>query len=381
MTGDLDMIVLKALSQDPDRRYSSPADFSDDLQRFLDDRTVLARPTPLPVRIGKFLGRNRVRAALTVALLLLTSGGSWLAVQATRERAEISAKEAQIRRLLDATARLTPPAGDFDPSNIERILVDVRALRASLESAWLESTSLKGNQARLRQAVLDRSSRYLDSLRQLSDASPSLAVEVSDTYLRLGDLQQDARQPQFANRSAAVANFTAAAQTLVRAAGKEPQDATLLGRLRDVERRLVNLEAQVPPEVVAALRPEPSDTVELAPPARPARTVKTRPSVRKPDQIDFEASAAHGNQGDVLDRLSIVAAKVEATDELAAKIRSDLAGQGLVLRPDIEADVSRMKTLLEQAKTQFARGDYTGAGSTLQIVETLATRVSKVYGR
>src|SRR5207248_2055086 len=60
LAGDLDNIVLKALRKEPERRYISVADFSDDLDRFLEDRTVRARKERMPYRSRKLLKRNRV---------------------------------------------------------------------------------------------------------------------------------------------------------------------------------------------------------------------------------------------------------------------------------------------------------------------------------
>jgi serine/threonine protein kinase len=66
LSGDLDNIVLKALRKEPDRRYTSVAQFSEDLQRFLQDLPVQARKESLPYRGSKFLKRNRVLIMATV---------------------------------------------------------------------------------------------------------------------------------------------------------------------------------------------------------------------------------------------------------------------------------------------------------------------------
>ena len=59
LAGDLDNIVLKALRKEPERRYSSVAQFSEDLRRFLQDLPVQASRESLPYRGRKFLKRNR----------------------------------------------------------------------------------------------------------------------------------------------------------------------------------------------------------------------------------------------------------------------------------------------------------------------------------
>ena len=52
--------MLKALRKEPERRYTSVAQLSEDLGRFLQDLPVQARKESLPYRCRKFLKRNRV---------------------------------------------------------------------------------------------------------------------------------------------------------------------------------------------------------------------------------------------------------------------------------------------------------------------------------
>ncbi len=85
LRGDLDWIVLKALENDPDRRYPTVAEFAADLQRHLDDQTVTARPASAWYTMTKFTRRHRVGVGfaftiLGVVLLLAAS----MAVQAKR---------------------------------------------------------------------------------------------------------------------------------------------------------------------------------------------------------------------------------------------------------------------------------------------------------
>ena len=71
LRGDLDWIVLKALTKERDRRYVSAADLGADLRRFLRNEPVDASPPSAAYRIGKFVRRHRV-AVTAAALLVLT---------------------------------------------------------------------------------------------------------------------------------------------------------------------------------------------------------------------------------------------------------------------------------------------------------------------
>lgn len=73
LPGDLDTIAMKALEKEPARRYQSAAAFAEDIQRFLSDQPILARPASVVYLLRKFLARNRlamVGAAAVLAALL-----------------------------------------------------------------------------------------------------------------------------------------------------------------------------------------------------------------------------------------------------------------------------------------------------------------------
>jgi tetratricopeptide (TPR) repeat protein len=74
LRGELDAIVMMCLRPEPDRRYTSAAELGRDLQRWLEGRTVLARPDTLRYRTTMFVRRNRIAtAALTVAVVALVT--------------------------------------------------------------------------------------------------------------------------------------------------------------------------------------------------------------------------------------------------------------------------------------------------------------------
>jgi serine/threonine protein kinase/Tfp pilus assembly protein PilF len=77
---DLVTVVHKAMAKDPADRYPTPRELADDLRRFLDDRSILARRVRLPEQAWRWCRRNPTMAALVAALLalLLLATGSWL---------------------------------------------------------------------------------------------------------------------------------------------------------------------------------------------------------------------------------------------------------------------------------------------------------------
>jgi tetratricopeptide (TPR) repeat protein len=94
LTGDLEVIVAKALEKDPERRYGSVSDLEADLRRFLDHRPIEARPPSAIYLLGKFARRHRLLVASAAAMLLMLVlgvgglvAGMWRAQTAERRSA------------------------------------------------------------------------------------------------------------------------------------------------------------------------------------------------------------------------------------------------------------------------------------------------------
>jgi tetratricopeptide (TPR) repeat protein len=90
LRGELDWVVMKALEKDRSRRYETANGLARDIQRYLADEVVEARPPSAGYRLRKFVRRNKGRviaAGLVVlALVLGMIGTSWGLVRARQER-------------------------------------------------------------------------------------------------------------------------------------------------------------------------------------------------------------------------------------------------------------------------------------------------------
>ncbi|MEO6809372.1 MAG: tetratricopeptide repeat protein, partial [Isosphaeraceae bacterium] len=88
--GELDWIVLKALSKERDRRYESANGFARDIERFLAHEPVSAGPPSSTYKLWKFARRNRgqvIAASLVLfALLAGIAGTTWGLVEAKRQQ-------------------------------------------------------------------------------------------------------------------------------------------------------------------------------------------------------------------------------------------------------------------------------------------------------
>lgn len=82
LKGDLDTIVLKALSREPARRYASAQALSEDLQRYLDGQPISARKISVQGQIIKWIRRNKTAsAALALAMFAMLAGTTVSLVQ------------------------------------------------------------------------------------------------------------------------------------------------------------------------------------------------------------------------------------------------------------------------------------------------------------
>src|SRR5579884_1471274 len=92
LRGDLDNIVLMAMRKEPERRYSSAAQFSEDIRRYLQGLPVIAQKDTLGYRTEKFIRRHRTGMAAAALFVLLTAAG----ITAVLWQARIAARQARI---------------------------------------------------------------------------------------------------------------------------------------------------------------------------------------------------------------------------------------------------------------------------------------------
>jgi serine/threonine protein kinase len=93
---DVEVICLKCLRKDPQRRYGSADALADDLQRFLADEPIRARPPGRSERAWRWLRRRPalVLSSAVSAILLICAGSIWFGLRSYADyRAEQLYKE------------------------------------------------------------------------------------------------------------------------------------------------------------------------------------------------------------------------------------------------------------------------------------------------
>jgi serine/threonine protein kinase len=156
LKGDLETILMKALRREPQERYATTEQLSEDLENYLSSRPIRARKGDSWYRTQKWLRRYwlpTTAATLTVAAL---SAGLLIA---NRQRAIA-----------------------------QRRFVQVRQLANKLFDIDMEARKVPGN-TKTRQLIVDTSLDYLRRLSAEAKGDPELSLELANAYMRVALVQ------------------------------------------------------------------------------------------------------------------------------------------------------------------------------------------------
>jgi tetratricopeptide (TPR) repeat protein/tRNA A-37 threonylcarbamoyl transferase component Bud32 len=157
LQNDLEAIVMKALRREPQERYASVEQFSDDLENYLRSRPIRARKGDAWYRARKFLRRQWLPVtAAAFAVAGLTSG----VVIANHERAIA-----------------------------ERRFADVRQLAAKLFDIDEQVAKLPGG-TETRRLIMDTSLEYLRRVTADVRLDSDLALDMGSAYMRVARVQR-----------------------------------------------------------------------------------------------------------------------------------------------------------------------------------------------
>ena len=377
IVGDLDHIVLMCLQRDPRRRYVTAAELAEDLQRFIEGRTVLARPGHITERAVKFVKRNRLAVAVCTMLLVLGMFGAWQALEAQIQTRRAMAKETEIARLLDRLNRNTSQ----DVPTAARAN-DVRQIRQALERDFPAASAATSAPSPERRELLRRAIQYLDGLRPYALADPALGSELAQAYQTLGVLA-DLHYPELA-----LAAFQDAASIFATLAPGDPEAGPYRTQWQFLTSRIRGLGGSVP--LFAATLELSSPDPPRAPPRynnsspRPAPAAPAEP----PPPADTGADRAqpvpavdNAARQAVESRLMEVTAKAQSADEVMAQLRASSAKLGHIIHSDISTAHNKMKMELSAGQRDFENGSLDTARDHIGIAEVWANRVLKAGGR
>jgi non-specific serine/threonine protein kinase/serine/threonine-protein kinase len=200
LTGDVDNIVLMAMRKEPERRYASVDQLSNDLHRHLQGLPVIAHGDSLLYRSNKFIRRHKF-ALLAAALLAVTLLGGIVATTIQKRKAE-------------------------------QRFNDVRQLANSFMFEFHDAIEHLPGSTPARELLVRRALEYLDGLAHEASSDISLQRELATAYLKVGDVQGNPATGNLGDTEGALKSYNKALDILeaLRTDGSaEAPDKRLLG--------------------------------------------------------------------------------------------------------------------------------------------------------
>lgn len=202
LKGDLDNIILKSLRREPERRYSTVKEFSEDIRRHLEGLPVSASKDTWSYRAQKFIQRNRVAVgAAGLILLTLLAGLGATAYQANVAQRERTKAEQRFR--------------------------DVRQLANSFLFEFHDAIETLSGSTPARKLVVSRAVEYLDKLASEAEDDPTLQRELGTAYEKIGRIQGNSYFANLGDTEGAMKSYNRSLEIRRRLAEADPENREL----------------------------------------------------------------------------------------------------------------------------------------------------------
>ncbi len=219
LSGDISVILLKALAKDPDARYASAEALADDIDRYRARRPILARPPSVTYELKLYARRHRgvfaslVALVLTVVVALVSI--SVFAAAESRARAHAERERQVAEDLLHTSAGFIPEVADHLDNKL---------------------TAISGT-ARVRQQLAAQLETLAERLAASpgADDDPQVAYAVGAAKLAVARIQGGVGGASLGASDTALLNFHGAVEHFRRAAVLRPDDDALLEALLDAQ--------------------------------------------------------------------------------------------------------------------------------------------------
>jgi eukaryotic-like serine/threonine-protein kinase len=171
--------------------------FSADVQCYLDNRTVAARPRTWAYSASRFIARNRAVSLASALLLVVLLAG----ILATQRQAKIAAAERD---------------------RAQRHFDSVRQLANSFMFDMHDEIAKLPGSIKARQLLVNKALTYLDLLAHEPGADAALQLELAEAYMRVGRVQGQVGYNNLGDHAAAIRSFQQAIALLQGSLGNDP---------------------------------------------------------------------------------------------------------------------------------------------------------------
>jgi serine/threonine protein kinase/tetratricopeptide (TPR) repeat protein len=223
LSGDLDIIVQKALAKDRVDRYRTASELGDDLNRWLSDEPITASPPTIVTTLRRAVRRNKglVAAAISlVALLVLSVLVGLFALVQKNDALDARATALQVQNdLLEEQARKREMVGGL--------------INFFMEDSFREISKLANSQE-ARESLVSVSLEYLERLRAEAGEDPSVQRMLADGLVLAGRNRWSLTSGNRGDLDGAMENYiegVALADELYAAGDEQARNTALQGRL------------------------------------------------------------------------------------------------------------------------------------------------------
>jgi serine/threonine protein kinase len=198
---DLEAIVLKCLEKDRARRYGSANELAQDLERWQRGDPVSAQPPTLWYFLGKYVRKNRLRIAISVATLVALIG----AVAFEFYRVDADRREAIQSRLVAISSK---NEANQEKERAEAALKEAEQQRKRAEDNFRQTrqaidryftvisesqlTDVAGS-APLRRELLKAALEFYQKFPKVESDDPEVQAELAAAYFRMAQIQNTTR--------------------------------------------------------------------------------------------------------------------------------------------------------------------------------------------
>jgi len=357
---DLDAIVLCALRKEPDARYHSVEELSEDIRRYLEGMPVAAHEGVFAYHALKFVSRHKLAVTAGSMIVVLLVAGILASLQqarlANQQRARAERHFATVRNLAE---------------------VSMFQMHDAIED-------LPGSTA-ARELLVKTSLEYLNALSGEAGKDPSLQHDLAAAYAKVADIQGKAASANIGQPSAALESYGKASALLEPLVAADPTNTGMRGTLATSylqQSRLILLQGD--PKRAAVLSQKATAMFESI--ARTAPSAGTRAAWANACRVHGENLSAVSPGKEAID-FSYRA--IEILEELHRKNPSDLGlhydlgmaydtAGGVVQQGDTRPEAAR--TAIDLHEKAIAIDEYlvsqTGGRNAKYIRSLVADRVS-----
>lgn len=125
LRGDIEIVIAKAMSRSPDRRYQTMEAFASDLRRIIAQEPIVARPPSAAYLATRFVQRNTVLSVSVVLIaMLMIVGFFWIGRERGRAISESQTSAAVSGFLVDMLRSIEPNTSMGDEVSVREVLDD-----------------------------------------------------------------------------------------------------------------------------------------------------------------------------------------------------------------------------------------------------------------